>query len=530
MGRLMDSPSVKTPAKTSVLLCGDRASELAMGSFAEGVSVQIVPELCQSTRNIGQLALGATSLVVGVCSGEYSLGAIQTQARKVGLDALGVELVDLNCANGDPERLRLMVGAAVARAAAFGGSRLGNAKQTFPSRMTRRSLFRLSVPAYVSAPQPDSTRCTAGTGCHACVAVCSRGALAWTKGVITHDNAACEPCGLCVTACPTGAMVDPGITPRQLEAQIRALLDPGVGPVGARGIVYTCRRAGVSETNAGWYPVVVACTGMVPPSWLLAPLLLGAGATAARPCGDSDCPMHNDERLASTVAYCHAFLEAVGIDSGLVSMSTDVPRSGLDRRVEPDDPFGPFAADVLRALADVGQHSGDVVLDHPASPVGIIKIGVEACTGCTICAQSCPTGALAWRVDSEVGGVDDVVGGVGDVVGGGRDVVGGGREEITFDASLCTACGQCLPRCPEASRDAITLSVTTDVAALRREREVLFAENVMRCVSCGKPIAPTKMMARIRDLIGDDAEPVMRVLTRYCVDCRGAGVPPHSAE
>jgi hypothetical protein len=46
---------------------------------------------------------------------------------------------------------------------------------------------------------------------------------------------------------------------------------------------------------------------------------------------------------------------------------------------------------------------------------------------------------------------------------------------------------------------------------------------VLMCERCGKPIAPDTMMTRISDLLGDEFEATMGILSRRCLDCRGQG-------
>ncbi|MFQ5947272.1 MAG: 4Fe-4S dicluster domain-containing protein, partial [Acidimicrobiia bacterium] len=387
---------------TVVLLCEERVPEIEPQGWLPDANVAIVPDLCRRPGEIGRLAHGASHLVLGVCPGEYSLGAIQTQARRVGLDALGVELVDLRSAEGDAERLRLIVAGAVSRARAFGGSRPEHAKLCFPADLSRRSLLTLSLPEYLAVPLADESLCAADTGCRACVDACPRGALTWRNGRVATDKVTCEPCGLCVGSCPTGAMVSPTETPAQIEAQIRALLDAAIGPLGPRGIVFTCRRAPRVETAPGWFPVTLPCAGMAPPAWILAPLLMGAGAEGIRPCGDTGCPLGNDETIVERVAYCRKVLGLLGLSENRVTTDPAGAPQKEGPAVDLEDPFGPLgSAEVLAGLAELSGVIAPAVLEHPRSPVGTIEIREEVCTACTMCAQSCPTGALAQEHEEE---------------------------------------------------------------------------------------------------------------------------------
>jgi heterodisulfide reductase subunit A len=69
-------------------------------------------------------------------------------------------------------------------------------------------------------------------GCGICVAACPFGAIrlgASRKALVEAVH--CRGCGTCAAACPTGAASAGGFTRAQLSAEIRALLgadDPGV--------------------------------------------------------------------------------------------------------------------------------------------------------------------------------------------------------------------------------------------------------------------------------------------------------------
>lgn len=41
---------------------------------------------------------------------------------------------------------------------------------------------------------------------HPCIAACKRGALAWDDGEVFVDDAACNLCGDCIAACPSGGI------------------------------------------------------------------------------------------------------------------------------------------------------------------------------------------------------------------------------------------------------------------------------------------------------------------------------------
>lgn len=482
---------------TAVLVCGDTVAADGGGRPA-GRASTVVSGLCQHPERIAEVAPDADALVLALCGNSHSTGAIQRQARRAGIDPLGVEIVDMAEAADDPARLEVVLAGAIARAERFPGSRPEHAKVTFPTVQTRRSLLSFSPLEYLAAPAIDAAMCTADRGCRACIDVCPQGALRIVGGSVVHDLAVCEPCGRCVTACPTGATANPAVTPSAVEAQMRAMLDPGVGPAGPRGIVYRCQRSRRVEDTPDWYPVTVPCTGMLPPTWLLAPLVLGAGSVAVRRCRDSGCRLAHDAITTTRVAWCRRFLTAIGSLPQRISTEIEAePDLPAMQGAAVTDPFGAGrAAAVLLALVEA-TGAVDTRFDAPDSPLGLIDVDDDACTGCGTCALSCPTGALVQQS-------------------------GDGERLITFDASRCVACTTCVGRCPEAANGAIRLTPTVDTSALRVGPAVAWRGTVARCESCGDVVAPVALLERIGALIGDAARPAV---SRQCLACRGIRPP-----
>lgn len=482
--------------RTALLLCGDWQQSVELGDWSidDAVDLHIEPGLCNRPWRIGELLAdrGISRLVLGFCSDEYPTAEVQTQARKVGLDALGVEVVHLG--NVGPEKAKLLLTAAVERARAFRGSKLENAKLYVSPKVSRRSLLRLSISEYRSVPSIDHGLCVAGIGCRMCVEVCPHNALEWSGGTIHHDKSECEPCGLCITACPCGAIVDPACTSEQLEAQIRTLLSEDFP--GHRGIVFLCQQSPDLEMASDWMPVRLPSVGMASPAWLLAPLLMGASSVGVVKC-QKGCLACGVGVLEENVAFCQEFLQMIEAPADLVRLNPNLSRNpGVERRpVTLESPFSheSGAAILTKLASEYGRNQG--FLQHPRSPVGLIKIRIEACTACAMCAKSCPTEALAYGEEDE--GVT-----------------------LTFDARLCVGCGLCLTKCPEIKARAISLVKAVDLQCLRQGRTAVYREEMAKCQRCGAPIAPQSMMRRVEELLGDRYARVIPMLNRYCIDCR----------
>ena len=95
----------------------------------------------------------------------------------------------------------------------------------------------------------------------------------------------------------------------------------------------------------------------------------------------------------------------------------------------------------VKALAATCRPPAGVRLPHPESPLGLVEVNRETCTGCGNCARVCPTEALA--VHQQDAGM-----------------------ELTFDPALCVGCSLCVDLCPEVRREAIKVELVTDIDAL----------------------------------------------------------------
>jgi ferredoxin len=447
----------------------------------------VVDGLCQDPGQLRSFDSPPERVVVALHHDRYHLPDLQNALRSIDIDPLGAQLLDVG-----EERDAVELGVAVlglrARAAAFDRSVPENAKPFFPRSVTRRGFLRPPVPAYVSAPRINDAICAADSGCRACVVVCPQDALEWRSGRMAYEKDICVPCGRCVTACPTGAVENPAVTPAIIDAQVRALVAARGEPVGIR---FVCSR-GATVPVRGWSDLSVPCTSMVPGSWLLATLLLGAGGAHAVPCSESGCSIDLDIGAIQANDLAHTVLRESGFDPTMLSgVFVDGPLAMTDI----EDPFGSHgAANVMMALESMTTTSIDV--RHEAANTGVVTIDASACTLCGQCAMTCPTHALVELYE------DDIV-------------------SISFDARACVNCSQCVSACPEIERGAIAVEGRIDGALLTAGRQNLHQGTVAVCEVCGNAIAPSTMMSRIGDLLGDDFAATMAMLENRCLDCRG---------
>lgn len=468
---------------------------------------------------------GAERLVLGLASGECSVAEVQVQARQADLDPLGVEVVNLGAqasrwqpTGAAMARAKLLLAAAVARTRAYPGSRPEHAKTALAVNLSRRALFTLSVRATRAVPAVVSSRCAAELGCRRCLGVCPHDAIS-LDGRAELDQSRCEGCGLCVSACPWEAIDYPGASVPEVEAQVETLLDATLADLAPRGVLFLCRETATSLESdldrgsrypSGWLPVAVPCTGMLSPVRWLRTLALGAEAVGVAPCGDQ-CSHHQDALVEERVAFCQELLGLLGAPRERVRLlppAVDDPSAWtLPAHPEPSsDLLIPFsnnvsgrdpraATEALLYLATAYGAPVDLTLAHAEAPFGLVDLDPTRCTGCEACTSACPTGALVSERDAAA-------------------------ITLSFDATACTACGLCVARCPEAARGGLSLRQEVDLRRLEAGRVAVYRDDTPTCVTCGAPIAPSAMMARIAELLGTESSALTGTIGQYCPDCR----------
>ena len=465
----------------TVFVCGD-SPELPITT----PDAVIVDGLCRDPSLVRDLGTQSGRAVVVLHSESFDLSALQKALRRIGIDPLGAQILDVS-SDDDPSALSLQVEGLKQRANAFATSAPAHAKPVLSGPVTRRGFLRPPTPTYVAVPRVDDSTCAAGDGCRACVDVCPQGAYQWSAGRIIYDKNACIPCGRCVTSCPTGAIENPAATPAMIDAQVRAVINAAEMPIGIR---FVCSR-GSLDAKSGWADISVPCASMIPASWLLACRLLGASRVKAVPCSDSGCPIDGDAIATEANDIALAVLTQTGFEAGMVA--GEPPNDELAGTNLFDQQN---AADIM--LAFVASTDINFTVESEAAQFGEVSIDDTTCTLCGQCAKICPTNALRESYEDEI-------------------------IAISFDAKACVNCRQCIAECPEIRRGAISVRGLIDTRRLAAGRVTLNEGTVASCEICGNAIAPATMMNRIGDLLGEEFQDTMKMLETRCLDCRGRG-------
>lgn len=333
-------------------------------------------------------------------------------------------------------------------------------------------------------------RCTQ-SGCDRCQAVCPiPGTVELSDNGVAIDDR-CVACGLCVAACPNGAL--------QLQESDRALGDKIRPAVTAHAVFrLACDQADVDAD------FIVPCLGRLTEALLLEPLRAGASGVLLLAPECIECGLRKAAPLCSgTAKFAQAVLESCNWQGVEIATAT-TPRLQSGERVRrkradkgiisrralfrsladkfdsaPETPCEERAGTVAPALFRdlVRQHHDNPKRSHllevltalghgeiksrklAAAQIPLAQPRVdEKCVGCDVCEMLCPVGAIAQATEN-------------------------GLYTLTFRPELCTGCSVCQDAC---FHRAVTLEETVDVSVLHRRRQkVLYSTKSNTCQLCG---------------------------------------------
>ena len=316
--------------------------------------------------------------------------------------------------------------------------------------------------------------------CDLCQRICHADAITLTLNEVTIDPVACAGCGACVPACPAGAITHDGFDP---EALIAGAIENGVARIG-------CRQAGGEG-------VQVPCHRMLDARVMAALFAEGAerielaGTEACHGCPGGDARPALKTALRDLRKWFGEAAPAVGTagerNEARDDAAADTRRAVGRRRLlrgafdalgnAPPEPPAMPSFDDFAAAEDTGEgfaarpvpyqqvlaRRRTVLPFREDGPVGATgRLIGEDCSGCMVCSELCPTGALGGEVEP-------------------------GHRLVSFDPALCTNCTLCLKVCP---MDAVSARALRGVAAVAEGRTILFARAERRCGGCGGSFTP----------------------------------------
>ena len=276
--------------------------------------------------------------------------------------------------------------------------------------------------------------------CQICTTICPTQALAVTSGVITLDASACVECGACRPYCPTGALV--GFDERTRLLQSLSELSPPLAVDLACGAAPTALADSVSEVALQ----IGGCLAGLGAAAYAGLAALGVERVGVHLEGCATCPLGElRSRIATTVDTVRTLIEldvvVVTAQDGERShkpmLATRAPRYSRRSLLRRFAGGGAPAASVLSELNPLPTDAKRPPLERRALLSALAYLRPEqrksahyfpamtastTCTACEMCANVCPTGALAFATVA-------------------------GRFSLSFTPTSCTECGLCVELC-----------------------------------------------------------------------------------
>jgi len=390
--------------------------------------------------------------------------------------------------------------------------------------VSRRDLLRSLLPRDQVIPYIETTKCR-GERCALCRESCAFEAILADERGVSIDSGACRGCGVCIGACPRGAILHPQFSLKQLNLELESALLSEGNAGQPKVVAMLCQSSGRSTNNSEgkvWeragrlVPVEMPCLSMASPWLILRAFDLGAQGLALV-CDSRRCPFRFDtEGRRGTARFVQALFshwgmgpERVGLlgegDPGEELRSFQQAVAALAPIALPPSTIPALSENALSLAAlieDIGQRLGGApagTISAGTVPFGKLTLHAASCTGCGLCAADCPTGALAFASS------------------------GPKEYRLFFSHGPCTGCGLCAGVCPE---QCLEVERVLELDRLGSPPQIIGEGGLVSCQVCGAPMAPRAMVEKIRARMVATGGNTSRLET--CPDCK-MGVRPKSA-
>jgi ferredoxin len=353
-------------------------------------------------------------------------------------------------------------------------------------------------------------------GCTQCIDVCSTAAIRADGDGVFVEPQLCMGCGACATVCPSGAMSYGYPSVSDFGRRLRTLLSTYARAGGrdaalllhaedGRTLIARLARRG-RGLPARVIPLEVHHVASIGLDVWLAALAHGASQVAVMLTG-AEAPEYR-AALAAQMRIADTIAQGLGYQGEHFRVFDGADTPVFDKAL-----WSWQAALGVRAAATFGltndkRTTAALAIEHLAehapvprreialpalSPYGTIAVDHDACTMCLACVGACPEGAILDNPEA---------------------------LQLRFIEAKCVQCGICAKTCPE---HAIALAPRLNLAADAKQPRVVNEAAVFKCIACGKPLGPEKMIANmLGKLAGHSmfAAPGALDRLKMCADCR----------
>ena len=472
--------------------------------------------------------------VVGACSQLEHTRHFWQEAEALGCDLYSIRVADLLGETSAPlstteitQRVKLLLWAQIRRRSQFKGVSQDKLKLHFSrpeSKISRRELFTLALPRYEVIPFIEPARCRGRQGCQLCVDTCPLEAIGVEEDKVIIDTTICNGCGACIAACTYGAIIYPTFSVEELDSEMEGLLLPKDVAPESRIIAAICQRClpAPAEDRAtpltfppNVLPLKVPCLALVSPGLILRAFDMGAQGFALV-SGKGKCHSGIDPRqLQQNVQFVQGLINCWDIEPERIKvfeveednyLSAELELGKFAEgiaRLEPtplstSEPASPpvegwWLPVLIKEMANKLGNSSRGVVSAGRVPFGKVKLERSKCTGCSLCALDCATGALTISYSEEAD-----------------------SYQLLFKHDDCVACGRCVEVCPEKC---LHLERILELDKIDSPPAVLFEDRIVRCYQCGSPVAPKAMIEELQAKLYAAGESFHSQL-ELCPDCR----------
>jgi len=353
-------------------------------------------------------------------------------------------------------------------------------------------------------------------GCTQCIDVCSTAAIRDDGDGVFVEPQLCMGCGACATVCPSGAMSYAYPPVSDVGRRLRLLLSTYAKAGGRDAALLLHAEAGRAAIArlarhgrglpARVIPLEIHHVASIGLDVWLAALAHGASQLAVLLSG-AEAPQYRDAlsaqmQIADTIAQSlgyqgEHFRLLDGTDAKALEAALWSWQAALSVRAAATFAFTndkrTTAALAIEHLAEHAPVRQQQIALPSASPYGTIAVDRDACTMCLACVGSCPEAAILDNPEAPL---------------------------LRFIEAKCVQCGICAKTCPE---NAITLTPRLNLAATAKQPRVLNEAAVFKCIACGKPLGPEKMIANMLGRLAGHsmfADPGALDRLKMCADCR----------